>query len=138
MTPLVSAMMQFSCRAPMAFSSSRQATPAGNFAYSLGFSVSAEGEVSGTVWDSPGARAGIVPGNKIVAVDGFAFTRDRLTEAVRQAKGRAEPIRLIVRRGDRLDPAEIAYHDGLRFPWIEPVGKGEQPLDRLLAPRTGR
>jgi len=25
----------------------------------------------------------------------------------------------------------------LRYPWIEPVGKDEQPLDRLLAPKTG-
>lgn len=116
----------------------KQATPAGNFAYSLGFSISAEGEVSGAVWDSPGAKAGIVPGNKIVAVDGFAFSRDRLTDAIRQAKHRAEPIRLIVRRGDRLDSVELAYHDGLRFPWIEPVNGGPQPLDRLLVSRAAR
>jgi hypothetical protein len=31
----------------------------------------------------------------------------------------------------------IDYHGGLRYPWIEPVGPGEQPLDRLLAPKAG-
>ena len=31
----------------------------------------------------------------------------------------------------------VDYHGGLRYPWIEPAAAGEQPLDRLLAPRTG-
>jgi hypothetical protein len=31
----------------------------------------------------------------------------------------------------------VDYHGGLRYPWIEPAAPGEQPLDRLLAPRAG-
>ena len=104
---------------------------------SLGFSVGTDGAVSGTRWGSPAFTAGINPGTTIMAVDGLSFSRDRLTTAVKDAKGGKTPIRLIVKRGDRYDTVEVPYHGGLRYPWIEPAGTGEQPLDRLLAPRTG-
>ena len=42
----------------------------------------------------------------------------------------------MVKRGDRFDTVAVPYYGGLRFPWIEPVGEGEQALDRLLAPRA--
>jgi hypothetical protein len=32
----------------------------------------------------------------------------------------------------------VAYHGGLRWPWLIPAASGEQPLDRLLAPRAGK
>lgn len=111
---------------------------AGDFAWSLGFSVGTDGAVSGTRWGSPGHDAGLVPGTTIVSVDGFAFTRDRLTTAVKEASGGKAPIKLIVKRGDRFDTVDLQWNGGLRFPWIEPAGEGEQPLDRLLAPRTAQ
>ena len=110
---------------------------AGDFAWSLGFSVGSDGAVSGTRWGSPGHAAGLVPGTTIEAVDGLAFSRDRLATAVKEAKTGKAPIRLIVKRGDRFDTVDLDWKGGLRFPWIEPAGEGEQPLDRLLAPRTG-
>lgn len=109
----------------------------GDFAYSLGLSVGTDGAIGSTAWDSVAFKAGLVPGATIVAVDGMAFTRDRLTNAVKDAKGKTTPIRLIVKRGDRFETVDLAYNEGVRHPWIEPVGKGEQPLDRLFKPRTG-
>ncbi|ANY18740.1 M61 glycyl aminopeptidase [Tsuneonella dongtanensis] len=114
----------------------KQGGAAGDFAWSLGFSVGSDGTVSGTRWGSPGHDAGLVPGTVIEAVDGFAFSRDRLTTAVKEARDGKAPIRLIVKRGDRFDTVDLKWTGGLRFPWIEPAGEGEQPLDRLLAPRT--
>lgn len=111
---------------------------AGNFSWSLGFDVDSDGAVSGTQWGGPGFEAGLVPGTTIVAIGGFAFSRERLKAAVVQAKDGSAPIELIVKRGDRFDTVELGYHGGLRFPWLEPAGKGEQPLDRLLAPRRKR
>lgn len=115
----------------------KQAGAGGDFNYSLGLSVGADGAVSSAFWNGPAFRAGVVPGTTIVAVDGMAFTRDRLTTAIKEAKGKTNPIRLIVRRGDRFDTVDLAWNGGLRFPWIEPVSKAVQPLDQLLAPRTG-
>ncbi|MXO75164.1 peptidase M61 [Altererythrobacter aerius] len=115
----------------------RSGGAAGDFTWSLGFSVGSDGAVSGTHWGSPGFDAGLLPGTTIVSVDGLAFSRDRLTAAVKDAKGTDRPIRLIVKRGDRFDTVDVKWNGGLRFPWIEPAGTGTQPLDRLLAPRTG-
>lgn len=110
---------------------------AGDFTWSLGFSVSTEGTVSGTRWGSPGFEAGINPGTTIVAVDGLAFSRERLTTALKEARQSKQPIRLVVKRGDRIAEVAVPWSKGPRFPWLEPAGEGEQPLDRLLAPRTG-
>jgi predicted metalloprotease with PDZ domain len=105
--------------------------------YSLGVDLDRDGKVTGTMWDSPAFDAGIVTGAQIVAVNGEAFSKDVILDAITAAKGGKEPIELLVKRGDRYLTVPVAYHGGLRYPWIEPVGEGEQPLDRLLAPRTG-
>jgi hypothetical protein len=72
-----------------------------------------------------------------MAVNGKAYGADRIEDAVTAAKGGKAPIDLLVKRGDRFVTVPVDYHGGLRYPWIEPAAKGEQPLDRLLAPRTG-
>ncbi len=114
----------------------KQVGAAGDFAWSLGFAVGTDGAVSGTRWGSPGFAAGLNPGTTIVAVDGFAFSRERLATALKDAKASRKPVRLIVKRGDRFDTVEVPWFEGPRFPWLEPASAGEQPLDRLLAPRT--
>lgn len=114
----------------------RQQGAAGDFAWSLGFDIGSDGAIGGTLWGSPAFEAGLVPGTTILAVGDYAFSRDRLSTAVKEAKGKDVPIRLVVRRGERVETVELSYHGGLRHPWLEPVGKGTQPLDRLLTPRT--
>ena len=108
-----------------------------SFSYSLGFTLEEDGTISSTLWDSPAFEAGLVTGAKIVAVNGEAYGPDVLKDAVTAAKDGREPIALLVRRGDRFLTVPIDYHGGLRYPWLEPAGEGEQPLDRLLMPRTG-
>ncbi|RPF71225.1 M61 family metallopeptidase [Aurantiacibacter spongiae] len=104
--------------------------------YSLGMSLSVSGTVVSTLWDGPAFAAGIVNGAEIVAVNGEEFAPDTIRDAVTAARDSREPIELLVKRGERYDTIAIDYHGGLRFPWIEPTGDGEQGLDRLLAART--
>ena len=105
--------------------------------YSLGINVGKEGKVTSTRWDGPAFNAGIVNGAQIVAINGEAYSDDEMKDAITAAtKDGSAPISLLVKRGDRYDTVEIHYHDGLRYPWMEPAGKGEQGFDRLLAPRT--
>ena len=106
--------------------------------YSLGINVDGDGKVTSTRWDSPAFNAGIVNTTQIVAVDDVAFSADEIKDAVTRAKGRKEPIRLIVKRGDAFRTVEVDWHGGLRYPWLEKAGAGEGGLDRLLAPKTAR
>lgn len=104
--------------------------------HSLGINLDRDGRVSACRWDSPAFNAGVVSGARIVAVNGQVYDPDTLREAVRAATSTKDPIRLIVQRGDRVDQVAIDYHDGLRYPWLEPAVPGKAaPLDALLAPR---
>lgn len=107
-----------------------------NLQNSLGVNLDKDGKVTFTMWDSPAFNAGIVNTAQIVAVNGEAYSEERIKTAITAAKGGSEPIRLLVKRGERYLDVAVDYHEGLRYPWLEPAGAGEQPLDRLLAPRT--
>jgi predicted metalloprotease with PDZ domain len=111
-----------------------------NLTYSLGMALDNTGKVTSTLWDGPAFNAGIVNGAQVIAVDGEAYSKELLTQAIAAAKGgpndRKPPIQLLVKRGERYDTVALPYHGGLRWPWLEPVAAGEQGFDRLLAARA--
>jgi predicted metalloprotease with PDZ domain len=108
-----------------------------SLAYSLGIALDKEGKISSPEWGSPAFEAGLVTGSQVIAVNGEAYSHDTMKQAVGAAMNDKDPIELLVRRGDRYLTVPVDYHGGLRYPWIEAASDGEQPLDRLLAPRTG-
>lgn len=103
--------------------------------HSLGLTLDKDAKVSAVFWNSPAFKAGIVNGAKIVAVDNYAYSRERLTDSITNAKASKTPVRLLVERNKRYDQIDIAYSGGLRYPHLEPVARGETAIDRLLAPR---
>lgn len=105
-----------------------------DLAYSLGLTLGAKG-ISTVAWDSPAFEAGIDLGDEIVAVNGRAYTGDRLKQAVKDAKGSKDPIKLLLKSGDRYREVAIDYHDGLRYPHLVKTAAGEAGLDKLLQPR---
>jgi predicted metalloprotease with PDZ domain len=106
--------------------------------HSLGLAIENDGKVSGSRWDGPGFKAGIMTGMQIVSVNGKAYDQDTIKAAVTAAKGTTTPIELIVKRDDVVRTVQVAYFDGLRWPWLERAAPGTAPvgLDRLLAPRA--
>lgn len=91
--------------------------------YSLGFQMSTNGNVLDVTPGTPAAEAGLAPGAKILGVDGRAWNHSRfpdlLREAIRAAKGRSEPLRLLVQSDDYYKTIEINYHGGERYPHLE-------------------
>jgi predicted metalloprotease with PDZ domain len=110
-------------------------TAIADLTHSLGVTVDKDGKVTSVMWNSPAFKTDIVNGTKIIAVDGVAYTKDRLIDAITTAKDGKTPVRLLVERNKRYEQIDIAYSGGLRYPHLEPVAKGETALDRLLAPR---
>jgi predicted metalloprotease with PDZ domain len=96
--------------------------------HSLGVIVEKDGKLSGVMWNGPAFKADIVGGAKLIAVNGIAYDKDRLKEAIKAA----QPIKLLVQRGDRYDIVEITYAGGLRYPHLERVGSGPTPIDQLM------
>ena len=102
--------------------------------YSIGVVVGEAGRISGVAWDSPMFNAGATAGATIVAVSGRQYSNDLFRQAIRDARTSREPIRLLIKRGERYSDIEVDYHDGLRYPALERVGTGPSSLDALLAP----
>lgn len=114
--------------------SGRSAPGMADLTYSLGLTAGPRG-IMGVTWDSPAFNAGIDLGDEIVAVNGRSFTGDRLKDAVKAAKGTKDPIKLMLKSGDRFREVSIDYHEGLRYPHLVKTVEGEAGLDKLLQPR---
>jgi len=102
--------------------------------YSVGAVIGEGGRITGVAWDSPMFNAGATAGATIVAVNGRQYSNDAFRSAIRAAQGGREPIRLLIKRGERYGDINVDYHDGLRYPALERVGSGPSSLDALLAP----
>lgn len=120
---------------PPFFTQSEKSRKVLDLSYSAGLVVGKDAEITAVIWDGAAFKAGLSVGTTIVAVNGVTYSDDRLKAAVAAAKGAKEPIRLTVRRNDRLREVGIDYHDGPRYPTLEKTGSGEGGLDKLLAPR---
>ncbi len=106
--------------------------------HSIGLAIDNDGKVTGSRWDGPGFKAGIVTGTQIVSVNGKTYDQETIKAAITAAKGTTAPIELIVKRDDTVRTVQVSYHDGLRWPWLERAAPGTAPtgLDKLLAPRS--
>ena len=104
-----------------------------DLSYSIGLQVKKAGEIGAVIWDSPAFKAGLKVGQTLAAVNGVAYSDDRLREAVAAAKGGKTPIVLLVKTGDAFAPVAVAYNGGPRYPALEKTAAGETGLDRLLA-----
>ena len=106
-----------------------------NLNHAIGVVIGSDGKVSNTRWGSAAFDAGIVTGTQIMAVNGTAYSDDRLKDAIAAAKDGKAPLELLVQRGDSFLTVPVAYDGGLRWPWLEKSGRGDMGLDKLLEPR---
>ena len=102
--------------------------------YSIGLLVGSDGNIHDVRWNSPAAKAKVAPGDKIIAVSGQAFSGDRLRAAIRDAKGKPDPIHFVIQSDTFLSTADIDYHDGERFPALERVAGTPAYLDDITKP----
>jgi predicted metalloprotease with PDZ domain len=103
--------------------------------YSLGFSVREDGTLSDVIYGSPAYAAGIGPEMKLVAINGRAWSKDVLQDALRASKDSKEPIDLLIENAKFFKTYSIAYHDGIRSPHLERAN-GADVLGEILTPLT--
>jgi predicted metalloprotease with PDZ domain len=104
-------------------------------AYSLGFVVKKDGELSDVLYGSPAYVAGIGPGMKLVAINGRAWSKDVLRDTLRASKDTKQPIELLVQNAKFFKTYAVDYHDGIRNPHLE-RGDGPDLLGGILQPLT--
>jgi len=102
--------------------------------YSIGLALNAGGTITGVQWEGPAFKSGLTVSNQIVAVNGEAFSADRLKAAITAAKA-GGPIELIVKSGDKYRVVTIDWKGGLRYPRLERIEGVPDRLGDILAPR---
>ena len=102
--------------------------------YSIGIRVGKDGAISDVRWDGPADKAKLTPGQTIYAVNGVVFTGDGLKAAIREAKGKTEPIHLIVQTNTFVSMVDLDYHDGERYPALVRVDGTPDYLDEITKP----
>ncbi|WP_169715679.1 M61 family metallopeptidase [Sphingomonas mucosissima] len=105
-----------------------------SFIYSLGLSVSSDGEVQEVRWESAAFDAAITAGTKLIGVNGLTFTPDALDRAIEEASS-DKPIDLLVQAGKYQREVSIDWSEGHRYPVLEPIPGSVRRLDDILAPR---
>src|SRR6266850_4349748 len=103
--------------------------------YSLGMVVGREDKLTDVMWEGLAYKNALAVGTQIVAVNGTAYTGERLKEAIRDAKRDGRAIELLFKNGDRYRTIRMDYHDGLRYPHLERVAGAPARLDQILTAR---
>jgi predicted metalloprotease with PDZ domain len=102
--------------------------------YSIGLRVTGEGQIADVLWNGPADKAGIAPGEKIIAINGQVFSPDVLKQAIKDSKTATEPIHLILQADTYIEHADIDYHGGERYPSLQRVEGTPDLLDDITAP----
>ena len=102
--------------------------------YSAGAQVGSDASLLDVRWNGPCYKAGLAPGDKIIGVNGHVYSSDLLRAAIRDAKGKTEPIHLIVQRESSLRMVDVDYHDGERYPVLKRNAEASAYLDDIVKP----
>ncbi|HWU49392.1 MAG TPA: peptidase M61 [Asticcacaulis sp.] len=104
-----------------------------DFNYSLGFSVSKDGNIVNVLWDSPAFKAGLTKGMKLLAVNGLEFDPDNLKDVVKADAKTSDKIDLLIKADDRYKTLSIDYHGGLRYPSLVRIDGAKDMLADIIA-----
>lgn len=106
-----------------------------NLRTSLGLALAKDGIVSTIIPGSPADRAGMRFTSKVIGVNGWVFSAERIKEAVKNSPG-AKKVELLTTFDDRLEPFTIEYDAGPRVPRLVRVEGTEDVLEKIASPRT--
>jgi len=105
-----------------------------NCTASIGLIAGRDGRIIDTMEDGLAFKAGMGPGMQIVAVNGRAFTPERLYRALEEGKTSKTPLELLVESDEYYKTYSIDYHDGPRYPHLVRNTSMPDLLDQTIKP----
>jgi len=101
----------------------------------LGISFDSDGvTISDVRVGSAADKAKLIPGEKIIAVNGRVYSKEALHGAMKAAQGTSAPIHLILQNDTWVTEADVDYHDGERYPTLQRVEGTPAYLDEIVKP----
>jgi predicted metalloprotease with PDZ domain len=104
-----------------------------NLDYSIGMQIDKDGRISSVTWHGPAFQAGLSPGTRVVAVDGQAFSTQKLLAAVQISA--MKPLLLRVSMDGNTRDVVILYRGTLQYPHLERIEGTADRLSLLLTVR---
>jgi predicted metalloprotease with PDZ domain len=123
-------------RTETTLNTARRGAPAIDVWYSIGIRVTSDGTLTDIRWDGPADKAKLSPGQKIYAVNGTVFSAEALHSAIRDAKGKPDPIHLILQTGNQVSSVDLDYHLGERYPILTRIDNIPDLLTDITKPLT--
>jgi predicted metalloprotease with PDZ domain len=108
-----------------------------NRSWSLGIVLDKEGKMNQVVWGSPAYEAGLTTGTSLIAVNGVAYKKELLDQALMEARDHHQPIQLLVRNMNLFRTVSLSYTGGPRYPELERIDGTPDRLADILKSRTG-
>ncbi len=102
--------------------------------FSAGLMLRVDGTISDVLVGSAAYKAGLGPAEKIIAVNGRAFSGPVLVLAIKAAKGTSQPVDLIVENTGYFRIVHLDYHEGEKFPALKRVDGTPDVLGEILKP----
>jgi predicted metalloprotease with PDZ domain len=106
-----------------------------NFAWSIGLTLTKDGDINDVRWNGPAFKAGIGSGGKLVAVNGQTYKADLLKRAITAAKDSKAPIELLIKYLGDYRTVAVDYHGGLQYPHLVRVAGTPDYLDQIIKAR---
>jgi predicted metalloprotease with PDZ domain len=106
-----------------------------NFTWSIGLTITKDGDINDVRWQSPAFKAGISTGATLVAVNGREYKPDVLKDALAAAKGSTAPIELLLKYQGEYRTVRVDYHDGAQYPHLERIEGTPDYLSQIIAAR---
>ncbi len=92
------------------------------------------GRVTDVLPGSPAAKGEIVPGARIIAVNGRKFTPDIFRAAIADSKNTTTPMQIIFESESFVTVTSVDYHGGLRYPHLVRIEGSRDRLSELGKP----
>jgi len=107
-------------------------TGGSDLSWSIGAIVTDKGSLRSVRWDGSAFRAGLVPGDKLVSVNGQPFTLEALKSAIQSST--SAPVELVAQTQAGRQTVRLDYRGPLRYPRLERINGTQDRLGELLAP----
>ncbi|HEY3176947.1 MAG TPA: M61 family peptidase [Candidatus Polarisedimenticolia bacterium] len=99
---------------------------------SIGILLKEDGTIEDIVPGKAADRAGVGPGMKLVAVNSRRWSAEVLRAAIAATKPGPAPLELLIENGDYLRPHRLDYHEGEKYPRLEPIPGASDRLSGII------
>ncbi|HEY8023989.1 MAG TPA: peptidase M61 [Burkholderiaceae bacterium] len=103
---------------------------------SIGLMIESAEDTRGTIgdvlWGSAAFDAGLIPGMKVIAINGEHYAPELLDAAIAEAAKSHKPIDLLVKNTSVYTTVHVAYYDGPKFPHLLRADGEQNRLEAII------